>query len=386
MRGQKLGKTKVAFCVRDMRIGGTESVLLRTLKALRKNKNLEFHVITYARIKEPIYIKWFENHPSIKIQSLYPCSWLGTNLSHFVLFRLPQHLMRDIYRWFKRTFINKKIFDNIDIFIDYYNFSFDKEFKKIKKPKISWWHSSSKIFIDGNYVRYLSRYDKLVVLTDKFVKQFVKRYPTLRNKIVKIFNPIDIKDVRDRAKIGLKPKSENYFVSVSRLSADKDVKSLVLAFNKFWLENKNPNVDLFIVGDGDQAKRSKQIAKSLPSSGKIIFTGSLENSFGFISGAKVNVLSSHSEGLPTAPIEAMALGILNIASDCPNGPREILLDGKAGILFDVGNIDQLAKAMSDVWNKKVDANKMIKVAYESLSRFNSDKIAKQIVRLLNQYK
>ncbi len=44
-------------------------------------------------------------------------------------------------------------------------------------------------------------------------------------------------------------------------------------------------------------------------------------------------------------LEALALGKPVIASDCPTGPREILGDGRYGILFKVGAVDELASAL-----------------------------------------
>ena len=90
-------KTKVAFCVRDMRIGGVESVLIRTMDTLLKHKNIEVSVITYVNIKEQVYLDWFKSHPQVKVYTLYPSRWLGTNLSHFFLTRIFQHLCRDLY-------------------------------------------------------------------------------------------------------------------------------------------------------------------------------------------------------------------------------------------------------------------------------------------------
>lgn len=192
-------KTKIAFCVRDMKIGGVESVMIRTIDALLKNKNLEISVITYAKIREPVYTQWFDAHPYVKVHTLYPLRWLGTDLARFFLFRLIQHVCRDIYRWFKWLVTDKRKFDDIDIFIDYYNFSFNHEFKSFSKPKIVWWHSSIGVFIAGEYVRYMNNYDMLVALTDGFVDEFKQLYPDYANKIARIYNPIDINSMLRQA-------------------------------------------------------------------------------------------------------------------------------------------------------------------------------------------
>ena len=56
-------KMKIAFCVRDMKVGGVESVLIRTMDMLLKNRNIELYVITYVNIKEQVYLDWFKSHP-----------------------------------------------------------------------------------------------------------------------------------------------------------------------------------------------------------------------------------------------------------------------------------------------------------------------------------
>jgi len=68
-------KIRVAFCLRDMQIGGVESVLIRTFDELLKNKNIEISLITYANISVPIYREYLDKHPEIKVYSLYPCTW-----------------------------------------------------------------------------------------------------------------------------------------------------------------------------------------------------------------------------------------------------------------------------------------------------------------------
>ena len=79
----------------------------------------------------------------------------------------------------------------------------------------------------------------------------------------------------------------------------------------------------------------------------------------------------------------MAVETLNIASSCPNGPREILMDGKAGLLFKPGNVDELAQHMTNVYHKNTDINSMVKVATKSLKRFSIATIIKKITNILN---
>lgn len=76
---------------------------------------------------------------------------------------------------------------------------------------------------------------------------------------------------------------------------------------------------------------------------RIVFTGALNNPYGIMRGAIANILSSESEGLPTLLLESVALGVPCISSKCKNGPREILLNGRGGLLFETGDANALAK-------------------------------------------
>ena len=74
MRHKK--KLKVVFCLRDMQLGGVESVLVRTLEQLIRRDDLDISFVSYVNITEPVYVDWFNAHPEIKTYVLYPCSWL----------------------------------------------------------------------------------------------------------------------------------------------------------------------------------------------------------------------------------------------------------------------------------------------------------------------
>lgn len=375
-------KINVAFCLRDMQMGGVEAVLIRTLDKLAQNKNINIHIITYADIHEKVYKKYFESHPQIKTYSLYPCSWLGTDLPHFFILRLFVHLMRDVYRNFKRMFVLRKLND-IDVFIDYHDFGFSNELKRVKgKKKIAWFHSTLNVFVKNKFVNKLKDYDNLVVLTNECAKDLIHLYPDTENKIIRIYNPIDIPLIKSNAK-GKIEISGKYFCSVSRLSGDKDVKTLLNAFDLFWNKNKKPKIKLVIVGDGDKAAEYKRYANRLKSKSQIIFIGRQKNPVLYMKNALANILSSYGEGLPTVLIESAAVETLNISSDCKYGPREILLNGKAGLLFEPGNSEQLSKLLGDVYNKKVNVKKIVQESNKALNRFDSETIATEIISLIS---
>lgn len=376
-------KIKVAFCLRDMQLGGVESVLTRTLDELSKNQNIELSVITYVDIKTEIYKKYFQSHSEIKRYSLYPCAWLGTKLPHFFLARILVHVMRDIYRNFKRLFLEKNKFEDIDVFIDYHDFGFADELKKIKEvKKIAWFHSSVNVFVKRNFINKVQFYDNVVVLTDACMQELSNLYPQCKNKFLRIYNPIDVEKIKNQAndKIDINGK---YFCCVSRLSGDKDIITLLDGFDKFWNVNKKPSVKLVVVGDGDKAEYYRNYAGTLSAAKQIVFVGAKTNPYPYVKNAIAHILSSKGEGLPTVLIESMAVSTLNIASDCKYGPREILLDGNGGMLFMPGDNAQLSKCLTQVFYNKIDTKKMLLESTKSLKRFDVKTIIKQIINLIS---
>jgi glycosyltransferase involved in cell wall biosynthesis len=119
------------------------------------------------------------------------------------------------------------------------------------------------------------------------------------------------------------------------------------------------------MGEGETRPNLEGLSKKLDSEKNVIFPGFLNNPFKLMANSTAFVLSSRYEGFPNVLIEAMALGLPVISTDCPTGPREILGDGEYGLLVENEDSQALAKAMLKV---ALDMELRKRLSYQSSKR------------------
>jgi len=132
-------------------------------------------------------------------------------------------------------------------------------------------------------------------------------------------------------------------LGVGRLTKQKDFPTLLKAFA--LLRERQP-ARLIILGEGEERNALEELIRQLGIENDTALPGYVSNPYAYMRAAKLFVLSSRWEGLPTVLIEAMACGASVISTDCPSGPTEILENGRLGTLVPVGDINALAGAMS----------------------------------------
>ncbi|EIT86278.1 putative glycosyltransferase [Fictibacillus macauensis ZFHKF-1] len=124
--------------------------------------------------------------------------------------------------------------------------------------------------------------------------------------------------------VTLPHKEHINFVTMGRLSPEKDQKKLLLAFNE--IVKAYEHARLYIIGEGVLEKELKSLVRQLNLQSHVIFTGQLANPFLLMSHCDCFVLSSNHEGQPMVLLEALVLGLPIIATDIA-GSRSILQEG-----------------------------------------------------------
>ncbi len=108
------------------------------------------------------------------------------------------------------------------------------------------------------------------------------------------------------------------------------------------VEKAGRDVRLVILGEGPSRHPLEALVVELGLGEQIRLPGRVANPLKYFARADVFILSSHVEGLPNVLVEAMLCGCTPVSTDCPTGPREVLHDGRYGILVRVGDPDDLA--------------------------------------------
>ncbi len=197
-------------------------------------------------------------------------------------------------------------------------------------------------------VKYLyPRADLIVPVSNGIANDLIASYKVNKNKVRTIYNMFDIKAIISSSQAKTEhPWLDKYapplIINAGRLSPQKDQATLIKAFA---ILRTRMACRLLILGEGTERSNLLELAQKLNVADDMLMPGFVSNPFAFVAQARVFVLSSAWEGLPTALIEALACGTPVVSTDCPSGPAEILEDGKFGPLTPVGDEHALAEAI-----------------------------------------
>lgn len=210
--------------------------------------------------------------------------------------------------------------------------------------------------------------DGLVVQTPD-VESFFRKEIGLDSRI--ILNPVDSSVVKYRDYDGGERKKE--IASVGRLCPQKNFPLLINAFALVC--DEIPGYKLKIYGDGPERFNIERIISYYGISDRVELCGARKDLFKHLSRSTLFILPSDYEGMPNALIEAMALGIPVISTDCPcGGPRYLIKNMKNGILTPVGDVERLGENIVFLIKNKRISEGVGREAKKIIDRVNKEKI------------
>jgi glycosyltransferase involved in cell wall biosynthesis len=203
------------------------------------------------------------------------------------------------------------------------------------------------------------------------------RFP--RERIEVIYNPVVTDELYANASEPLehpwfKSGEPAVLLSVGRLTRQKNYGLLIRAMERV---RESQPARLIILGEGEERPSLEKLIASLGLQDSVALPGFVTNPYAYMRNAALFVLSSHWEGLPTVLIEAMAVGVPVVSTDCPSGPFEILKGGKLGPLVPVGDLSALATAILQVLERKVHYPRDL-----DLGRFEKEQAVQSYLKLL----
>jgi glycosyltransferase involved in cell wall biosynthesis len=264
--------------------------------------------------------------------------------------------------------------------------------KSVKTWKVAWFHFSFKQLMEqnrrrtqriGNHLRY---YDRIVTISQAMLDEGKELFPWLEGRWRLIYNAKDEQLLQQRASEPVDdPRiNDNYILAIERLEeSQKDLSTLIRAYqllrNEYHHEEK-----LYLLGKGRDEQLLRQLTERLSIADSVVFLGFSSNPYPWIAHAKAIAHSAKFEGLPTVMIESLIMGKLIVATDCPTGPREILDQGRAGLLTPVGDAAKLAESLHQVLTDNTLQTSLLTHANEYKHQFLFDHAGRLFDEVIHQ--
>ena len=214
----------------------------------------------------------------------------------------------------------------------------------------------------------ISKKISLVTCPSEETMEYIKEAKIFNeNKIAIVYDPIiDTSVILKKKKdlsIDAKRLNKNYFLSIGRLTKQKNHKLLIDLF--FHLKKTGKNFYLYILGEGEEEKFLKEKILRLNLQDRVFLMGFKKNVYPYILSARAIISPSLWEDPGAVMIEAAFCNKIILSSDCKNGPKEFLMNSDAGYLFENNNLDSLINSFNQlttdtpekIYNKKILAKK-----------------------------
>lgn len=365
---------KLLLVLPSMEFGGIERT---TINLLRNIKKVQTAVVLHRRIEHRFYginckIYRFEDfgafNPTLSIRSIYAYSKAIKEIS---------------------------VLENSDIVLGIMQFApiyvcFAKDLFFMKsKVLISYRGVVSEYFriVPFNiWARLLVRFSirrasGIIVPSEGVKRDLIAHFGATESNTRVIYNGIDLDFVRIASKETINLNKDCPWIATSaRLdTVQKDFLTLLKAFR---IVRDSLKARLLIIGDGPQREEILSWIKEMSLQGDVLLLGFQENPFKYISKADVFVLSSFVEGFGNVIVEAMALGIPVISSNCPSGPGEIITHGLNGLLVPVKDHETMAHYILDILTNTDLRNRLSLEGFKRSEDFSSEKMANEYEKVL----
>lgn len=235
------------------------------------------------------------------------------------------------------------------------------------------------------------RADHVVAVSEDIRQDLIRNFGVKAPRCTTLYNPVDIDAIVRRACAPAAQALEKPFImGMGRLVEGKNFALLIRAVARSAFPGR-----LVIVGEGPERQRLAEVASAEGISERFELVGFLDNPHALLSQAEFFVLSSNSEGFPNSVVEAMALGVPVVATNCASGPSEIVANmprpvltspmlADYGILVPPNDDVSLASAIAQMGEIET-RERYSAAALTRAAEFSADKAVVQYWALLSRF-
>ena len=205
------------------------------------------------------------------------------------------------------------------------------------KRKVVWIHGEMSFPMEKIDLlkKYYAKVDHFFFVSNPTMESFVRLYPFARNKSTVYYNPIDRKDIMEKAKQSFNPEFSVdciNLLTVGRLSKEKG-QDMIPAVTKVLLD-QGLHVCWYLIGDGDLRGRINDLIRDNQVENHVILLGTQINPYCYMRACDIYVQPSYTEGYSTTICEAGMLGKAIIGTKPSGGIRDQITDGVDGLIVD----------------------------------------------------
>lgn len=173
-------------------------------------------------------------------------------------------------------------------------------------------------------------------------------------------------------------------VTMGRLYPVKNQQLLIRAFAE--IAPQHPEYTLELYGDGPLRQELEELIQSLGMEQRIFLMGRKHSVRDYVQDAEIFVLPSNAEGMPNALLEAMAMGLCCVATDCPiGGPAAIVRNGENGLLLPMNDCPAMAQALDKLMRNPELAERMGREARNISADFEFETVCAQWEAYLKKF-
>jgi len=365
-------KTNISVLAMTMGSGGAEKVISLFLPKLMKDYNVTlilFYDIFHFEIPNGLPVEILIKKVNMSIFQkifLFPVAFFrylklvkSKNISVSISFLIRPNLLNGILKIFLR--------DKIRVVMSERNY-----------PSIEYRSSPGRYYLYKTLIPLLYSKADHLFSNSEWINKDLKDNFNVSTRFEVIYNPI----ILPQKKAVPGNADTVRFINVGRVIAIKNQELIIDA-----LADVTGNYRMIFLGNGDLLDHLKEKIKKLDSVNHIEFAGNVKNVNDYLSDSDCFILSSHSEGFPNAIVEAMAIGLPVISTNCLSGPLEILNDNEQvnidkgnffiashGILINVGDREGLKKAINYVMSNKTFLREYSFKSLERAKEYSLDNI------------